>query len=212
MRQLKKEKKGWPRFLAKHRVAASHSDDAPAKGSPAPEQADPQDSAPAPETTQQDSAPAPENAPQESPSAPAEQTPPASEEKKPGKRQGKKKAAAGQPKVKMRKQRRNKTKRYPVPKRHWLVRLLIIAAVAAGCIMLFNSLTDMSYFETTFYIIDDEKIENPMRIVLLSDLHLNEFGKDNIDLVTSIDALRPDLASWLTLPRYTMPMGTTKDT
>jgi predicted MPP superfamily phosphohydrolase len=207
MSDLKKKIKGWLRFLTKRQATAPRSGKAPAKDGPAPElpeQTAPQDSAPAPEATQQDSAPAPEAAQQDSapapeamPQAPAsepsEQTPPASGGEKTGKRWGKKKKADGQPKVKFGKQRRNKTKRYPVPKRHWLVRLLIIALVAVGCKMLFDSLTDMSYFETTFYIIDDEKIENPMRIVLLSDLHLNEFGKDNIDLVTSIDNLHPDL-------------------
>ena len=196
MSDLKKAKKGWLRFLTKRRATAHRSDKAPAKDSPAPElseQTVPQDSAPAPDAAQQDSTPAPENTPQEPASDPVEQASPSGEEKKARKRWGKKKEAAGQPKVKLAKPRRNKVKRFPVPKRHWLARLLIVALVAVGCKMLFDSLTDISYFETTFYIIDDEKIENQMRIVLLSDLHLNEFGKDNIDLVTSIDALHPDL-------------------
>lgn len=88
---------------------------------------------------------------------------------------------------------RKREKRFPTPKRHWIVRLLIIAAVIFAGKMLYNTLTDNSYFETTFYVIEDEKIKNQMRIVLLSDLHLNEFGKDNIDLVTRISALKPDI-------------------
>ena len=101
MSDLKKAKKGWLRFLTKRRATAHRSDKAPAKDSPAPElseQTVPQDSAPATDAAQQDSAPAPENTPQEPASDSAEQASPAEEGKKAGKRWGKKKEAAGQPK------------------------------------------------------------------------------------------------------------------
>ena len=54
-------------------------------------------------------------------------------------------------------------------------------------------LTDMSDFVDTFYEVEDDKLQFPMRIVVLSDLHLREFGKDNITLVQEIGRLKPDI-------------------
>lgn len=54
-------------------------------------------------------------------------------------------------------------------------------------------LWDDSHFVDTFYEIDDNKIDGPIRIIQLSDLHLKEFGEDNRDLVNEIIRLKPDL-------------------
>ncbi len=54
-------------------------------------------------------------------------------------------------------------------------------------------LWDNSKFVDTFYEIDDIKIDGPIRIVQLSDLHLQEFGENNSDLVNEIIRLKPDL-------------------
>lgn len=51
----------------------------------------------------------------------------------------------------------------------------------------------MSSFVDTFYEIEDEKIQHPFRIALLTDLHLHEFGEDNIRLVEEITRLKPDI-------------------
>ena len=71
----------------------------------------------------------------------------------------------------------------------FVVFLLIIAAACAE----FYRLTDTSHFVDTFYQVEDDKIQQPMRLVLLSDLHLHEFGRDNIELVQEITRLKPDL-------------------
>lgn len=68
-----------------------------------------------------------------------------------------------------------------------------MAILIAVVIVEIVRLTDMTNFVDTFYVIEDEKISNPMRIVMLSDLHLQEFGKDNIRLVDEIRHLKPDI-------------------
>ena len=59
-------------------------------------------------------------------------------------------------------------------------------------VVLYRS-SDTSSFVDTFYEVEDEKIQSPMRIVMLADLHLHEFGEDNILLVEEIKRLKPDL-------------------
>ncbi len=43
------------------------------------------------------------------------------------------------------------------------------------------------------YTIENEKISNPLRIVLVSDLHLIEYGKDNCVLLKMIEDEKPDI-------------------
>lgn len=62
-----------------------------------------------------------------------------------------------------------------------------VIAVAAGWIMWSNST-----FEETFYTINSPRIDQSVRMVLLSDLHQVEFGKDNEKLISRIGELKPD--------------------
>lgn len=48
-------------------------------------------------------------------------------------------------------------------------------------------------FEETFYTLYSVKIETPVRMVLLTDLHQKSFGKDNETLIARIARLEPDL-------------------
>ena len=48
-------------------------------------------------------------------------------------------------------------------------------------------------FITTFYTVTVDKPVEDLRIVLLSDLHLSEYGTDNADLVRKVRNLAPDL-------------------
>ena len=48
-------------------------------------------------------------------------------------------------------------------------------------------------FHVSFYSFEEKKIESPMRIAFLSDMHLNTFGKDNEDLTAAIRKLEPDI-------------------
>lgn len=54
-------------------------------------------------------------------------------------------------------------------------------------------LTDMRHFVDTFYEVEEEKINSHIRLVVLSDLHLQEFGENNCELVDEITRLEPDL-------------------
>lgn len=68
--------------------------------------------------------------------------------------------------------------------------VLLLLALAGYTVYI---LSDNSYFVDTFYEVEDDRIENPMRIVLLTDLHLKEYGEDNCKLVDEIKRLNPDL-------------------
>ena len=74
--------------------------------------------------------------------------------------------------------------------------LLILTAavlVLAACWALALRLTEEADFVDTFYQVEDDKILSPMRIVLLSDLHLHEFGEHNSTLIGEIARLKPDM-------------------
>lgn len=43
------------------------------------------------------------------------------------------------------------------------------------------------------YVIESEKIDSPVNIVMLSDLHGCEYGEGNCELIAQIEALEPDL-------------------
>lgn len=73
------------------------------------------------------------------------------------------------------------------------IRVLIVLLLLALAGYTVYILSDNSYFVDTFYEVEDDKIENPMRIVLLTDLHLKEYGEDNCNLVDEIKRLNPDL-------------------
>lgn len=48
-------------------------------------------------------------------------------------------------------------------------------------------------FQTTFISVNTHKLENPVRVAVLSDLHMHEYGEDNADLVSAVRELEPDL-------------------
>ncbi len=50
-----------------------------------------------------------------------------------------------------------------------------------------------NWFTITNSTVKSEQIENPFRIILVSDLHNHQFGKDNHRLIEKIEAQSPDL-------------------
>lgn len=70
-----------------------------------------------------------------------------------------------------------------------IVAVLLLGSVAVTCWFGF----DNSNFETTFYQVRSEKVSSNIRIVQLSDLHLNQFGEGNRQLIERIRSLEPDL-------------------
>lgn len=71
-------------------------------------------------------------------------------------------------------------------------RIICIIAVIAVCICAFN-LVDQSKIDVSFYQVKSGEVSDSIRIVTIADLHLREFGKDNIRLVEQIRNLHPDI-------------------
>lgn len=69
-----------------------------------------------------------------------------------------------------------------------LIRRLSVIAVlmAAAVIFLFVQIKSNEHFTVTYYTVESEKIETPVRIALLSDLHSSEFGEGNSELIEAI--------------------------
>lgn len=68
-----------------------------------------------------------------------------------------------------------------------VIAIAILVAAAVVWTMWSNS-----SFEETFYTVESYKIEEPIRVILLADLHQNSFGDGNQRLVSRIRALKPD--------------------
>ncbi len=73
----------------------------------------------------------------------------------------------------------------------WFPIALIL--VAYLCVPPALALMSNDIISITYVTLDEEKIDGEVRIALISDMHLKEFGKDNIELVKTIDMLDPDL-------------------
>ena len=70
----------------------------------------------------------------------------------------------------------------------------IIGLGAVGSIsLLLRSVYERKNFKTVQYNISSEKIESEKKIVFLTDLHNNSFGKNNEKLFSAIEDISPDL-------------------
>lgn len=69
-----------------------------------------------------------------------------------------------------------------------LTGIVLVIVVAAVWIVRSNST-----FEETFYTMESYKIEEPIRVILLSDLHQKSFGDGNDVLLARVRALEPDV-------------------
>lgn len=78
-------------------------------------------------------------------------------------------------------------------KRKLLIRWIIVILIVGLAVLTVVRLCDNSKFVVTFYEIEDKKINNRIRIVQLSDLHLKEYGENNSVLVNEIIRLKPDI-------------------
>lgn len=86
-------------------------------------------------------------------------------------------------KEKKAKQRRKKWILIAVP----LLLLLILVS------LLLVQILANRHFETTYYQLQSEKITEPIKLAVLSDLHSVEYGPGNSDLIEAIQAEQPDL-------------------
>jgi predicted MPP superfamily phosphohydrolase len=74
-----------------------------------------------------------------------------------------------------------------------LLLLLVLAAAMAAVFRYLQKRTHTLDFVESYYQIQSDKLTDNVRVILLSDLHLREFGEKNVDLVTRIEALHPDI-------------------
>lgn len=85
------------------------------------------------------------------------------------------------------KNKKRKNKKHVTP----FILLGILIFITAFCIG--NILHCQNNFDVNFYQIESLHVSSDIRIVVISDVHLNEFGEDNKTLVDSVKALHPDL-------------------
>ena len=69
--------------------------------------------------------------------------------------------------------------------------ILIIFSAVFVLLLLYGFLSHL-HLVTTHYEIVSDKLEKDMRIVLLSDLHCTEHGKNNSKLIQKIEQVKPD--------------------
>lgn len=69
----------------------------------------------------------------------------------------------------------------------------VLLVVLVVTIFTANIIYNMTHYVPEFYKISSNKISEKMRIVFISDLHLREYGKDNVNLINDIKSLSPDL-------------------
>ncbi len=70
---------------------------------------------------------------------------------------------------------------------------IALAVIVCLCIPSAVALINNDELSITYITLDEEKINSDVRIALISDMHMKEFGEDNIELVKTIDMLEPDL-------------------
>ena len=71
--------------------------------------------------------------------------------------------------------------------------VLIILLLLAAVFFLIVMAVDSRRFVIRRYSIESEKPERPVRIAFLSDMHQNEFGRDNEKLAAAVKDCHPDL-------------------
>jgi len=70
---------------------------------------------------------------------------------------------------------------------------MIFVCIAAAIIVVMCSYIANRNFRETFYIASSIKVNNPVRIIQLSDLHGSTYGKNNKKLLERVEALAPDI-------------------
>ena len=69
---------------------------------------------------------------------------------------------------------------------------LLVVIILGVLLVIVSSIIDNNYLKKRYYTIEDSRIVKDSRIVFLSDLHGNSFGKDNERLIETINAVKPD--------------------
>jgi len=70
---------------------------------------------------------------------------------------------------------------------------MIFACIAVAVIIVMCSYIGNRDFRETFYSTSSIKVDSPVRVIQLSDLHRSSYGKNNAKLIERINALQPDI-------------------
>ena len=70
---------------------------------------------------------------------------------------------------------------------------MIFVCIATAVIVVLCSYIGNRNFRETFYSASSIKIDSPIRVIQVSDLHKASYGKNNEDLFERIEALKPDI-------------------
>ena len=70
---------------------------------------------------------------------------------------------------------------------------MIFVCIATAVIVVLCSYIGNRNFRETFYSTSSIKIDSPIRVIQVSDLHKASYGKNNEDLFERIEALKPDI-------------------
>lgn len=73
-------------------------------------------------------------------------------------------------------------------------KITLIALVLLILLASFSLYASKHFLQYSYYMIEDERIVHPFRIVMLSDLHNSVFGKNNERLVQKVMEQDPDIA------------------
>ncbi len=97
-------------------------------------------------------------------------------------------------KHKEKKARKKELKKRKKPRGRFITPLIILG-ILLGCVggCLWNIDYCKKNFDINFYHVESVRVSAEIRVVVISDVHLSEYGKNNDDLVEAIEALHPDL-------------------
>ena len=74
----------------------------------------------------------------------------------------------------------------------FIIGMIFVSIAAASIVVLCNYLENRNFRET-FYITSSIKIDSPVRVIQLSDLHAASYGEENSKLLARVRALEPDV-------------------
>ena len=158
------------------KVKAEPADEAEPEPEEAPEPEPEPEPEPVPEPQPEQAAPPAEEAPELPDASPTAPEPSDKKHKKKKKDNAKKKQSKDK-----------KRKAHVTP----FILLGILLLIVGVCAM--NILYCANNFEVNFYHVESNHVTSDIRIVVVSDVHLKEYGEDSSELIDAVAALRPDI-------------------
>ncbi len=70
---------------------------------------------------------------------------------------------------------------------------MVFVCIAVSLVLIMYSYIENRNFRETFYSTSSIKVDSPVRVIQLSDLHKSSYGKNNKKLLERVDALDPDI-------------------